>query len=248
MKMPERTFHPLARGLGLAMIVLLASCGTSVSDRFPTLPGDPSADPHADLEVKGEESAMVASASCGLSFVSAPPVDPLDDPGASCPCTRRQGGPDDATACVHGADWGVTATIGPEGGNVVLRTTPYLTGMGAFGVVLRIPPNALAQPTTIRIVETSVPPPSGFADAAPTYVFEPLGLRFATPALLEMPWMGVESSSTQPILYWSSEADPCQLEPIAGDRVDFGFNWGTVTRLGWAAIGRSLPATTPACP
>jgi hypothetical protein len=249
--------RPCARsvGLGVAALALLANCGESVGDRFAPLPGDDWAEPYSNLELKGEEAAMRTSASCDLSFMSAPPVAPSDDPDAPCPCTRRAGPKNGGPVCVQGAEWGVAATVGPEGANLLLRHTPSLEQRGSLGVLLRIPPGALSEPTVIRIIETSVLPPAGFADATPVYVFEPVGLQFATPASLEMPWDSTmigpfdqSASSALPTLYWSSEADACALEPIADNYVNAGFNQGTVTRLGWAAVGRPLPRATPACP
>lgn len=255
--MLERTFRPRVRGLGLgvAVVTVLTNCGSSARDRFSLLPGDEWEEPYSNLDLKGEEAAMRASTSCDLSFVSTPSAASPDDSEASCPCTRRATPKNDGPTCVQGADWGVAATVGPEGGNLLLRRTPSLEQRGSLGVLLRIPPGALSEPTVIRIIETSVPPPAGFADATPVYVFEPVGLRFATPASLEMPRDSTmmvpfdqAASSALPTLYWSSEADACALAPIADNYVNAGFNQGTVTQLGWAVVGRPLPRATAACP
>jgi hypothetical protein len=248
--MSERMIRPCARsvGLGAAALVSLANCGETVADRFPPLPGDEWGDPYPDLDPKGEEAAMHASTSCDLSFTTPPVFSPGGVPDTGCPCTRRQGPQAETAGCVLGSDWGVAATVGPEGGDLLLRHTPFLERSG-LAVLLHIPPNALPEPTMIRIVETSVPPPAGYADGAPIYVFEPVGLAFAVPASVKVPWYYPEVGPLSPKTYWSSEADPCALEFLADNHDNVRANEGTVvTRLGWAAVGLPLPGAMPACP
>jgi len=236
-------------GCSIAMAVALAgliACGGPIL--HPEGPDfDEAGPPYGAIPVPSEESARRAATSCELRLASTPEVNPANATGATCPCTRRSGTPGGQPGCVEGADWGVTATVGPEGGDVLLLHTPFLEGL-AFGVLLSVPPGALAEPTTIHIVETKTTPPGGYADGSPVYVFEPVGLTFATPASVKIPWFTSASGLTPPTMYWSSEADPCTLEPLDEGSVNAGFNQGTVTRLGWAATGFALPRLTPACP
>jgi hypothetical protein len=228
----------------LSMSVGAAGCGGPIVHPAPDEGG---ALPYGVVPTPSNESAAQASALCDLSFASLPTVNPDDVPETTCRCTRRSGSQEGEVGCIRGADWGVSATVGPAGGDILLRHTPFLESSGS-GVLLHVPPNALAEPTTIRIVETSVPPPAGYADGAPIYVFEPVGLTFATPASIKIPWVLPPSGSSPPMMYWSSEVDPCVLEPLADSFTNAGFNQGTVARLGWAAVGLPLPQATPACP
>jgi hypothetical protein len=227
----------------VSALVGAAGCGEPAGHTYPEGGGTP----YGVIPVPSEESALHASTSCALSLTSLPAVSPTVDPAAGCFCTRRAGPQGGEAGCIGGADWGVTATVGPEGGDVLLRGTPFLESSG-LGVLLRIPPNALSETTTIRIIETSVTPPAGYADGSPIYAFEPSGLTFATPAEIRIPWSFSQSGSSPPVLYGSSGADPCALEPLADNHTGAGVNRGTVTRLGWAAVGLPLPTTASACP
>lgn len=73
------------------------------------------------------------------------------------------------------------ATIGPAGGVLVLGD-----------VRLEVPPGALAEPTTVRVVvdapEGCVP--EAFEALSPVYRLEPAGLAFAVPVRLTLPFAG----------------------------------------------------------
>ncbi len=204
-------------------------------------------DPYPEPVYLGEESALRAAGSCELSFTAPPSIMPGGRAEeADCPCTRRLPEQGDATACVAGADWGVTATVGPEGGRVAISRTPS-TQYSSLN--LDVPPGALSEPTTIRIIETSLPPPPGFTDRSPVYVFEPVGLTFKVPVTVKI---ASDSQGVIPdsrfAIYWSSAGDPCALAPLADDYDNAGFNEGTITQLGWAMVGTPRTDAMAVCP
>jgi hypothetical protein len=192
------------------------------------------------------QSSMQASTTCAFAFTTPPTFDP-NARGDACLCSRRPGAHVEGDTCQVGIDWGTEATIGPEGGLVRFGDTPAM-GAAGWGISLQIPPSALAEPTTIRIIETSLPPPAGFADWSPVYAFEPAGLTFATPASVWVPYQTPSGAYGRPSIYWSSEADTCLLETRDGEQVGMNVNLIEVSRLGWAVVGHPLPPSAPSCP
>ena len=70
-------------------------------------------------------------------------------------------------------------------------------------LALRVPAGALDAPTTIRITATSTRTPTGFTSYTPVLRFEPAGLRFRTPATIEIPFAGDSRLAT---VFWTDEA------------------------------------------
>lgn len=90
-------------------------------------------------------------------------------------------------------DGGVSAIIGPSGGEVVLGS-----------MVLDVPAGALGAVVTITAsVDPSGPPP-GFVASSPVYRFLPEGLNFAVPATVRM---GTDGSLPMASVYWSQPSE-----------------------------------------
>ncbi|MCB9620363.1 MAG: hypothetical protein H6724_13075 [Sandaracinus sp.] len=86
-----------------------------------------------------------------------------------------------------------SATLGVDGGV-----------LSVAGLSLRVPAGALTEPTTIRVTATTERPPTGFSSYTPVLRFEPAGLRFATPATIEIPFAGDARLAT---IFWTDESD-----------------------------------------
>lgn len=129
-----------------------------------------------------EGTAQPCACSGGLTGVQT-----CSPSGAFEPCVCDgvdSGAPDDATVpddagMMMGSGESVTRTIGPEGGTLELTR-----------MTLTIPPGAVATPTQITVTETTRATPAGFTAYSPLYEFLPAGLSFATPATLEMEYVG----------------------------------------------------------
>jgi hypothetical protein len=244
----EKTFYALARYSPVAVVTsaLVAGC---VSPGHPEFAPPEPEDPYREAAANGVRSSMQASTSCNFSSSAPPPPPSGGDADAMCPCTRRPGPRASPYICPPGADWGVEVTFGPEGGSVALRDTPSTSSFEA-GVLLEVPPGALAEPTTIRIIETSLLAPTELVDQSPIYVFEPVGLAFAVPVSVRIPSFsgGAVESGQERGIYWSSEADPCRFEPLADSQEQNGSTYATVSRLGWAMVGYPLAPLALNCP
>lgn len=84
----------------------------------------------------------------------------------------------------------VSATVGPAGGT-----------LEASGLTLSVPPGALDREVQIRVSRTSMAAPAGFRAATPIFRFEPEGLRFDAPVVVEL---SVEVSSDGLSVVWTS--------------------------------------------
>jgi len=86
----------------------------------------------------------------------------------------------------------VSVSLGVDGGLVQVGE-----------LALRVPPGALAEPTTIRVTTTSATLPTGFTSYTPVLRFEPAGLVFRTPATIEIPFSGDSRLAT---VFWTDSA------------------------------------------
>lgn len=84
----------------------------------------------------------------------------------------------------------VEALVGPEGGELAFE-----------GARLVVPAGALVEPTTLRLIRTDLPIPSGYTGYSARWRFEPAGLEFATPARVELPFEGQPTRAT---IFWSN--------------------------------------------
>jgi hypothetical protein len=92
-----------------------------------------------------------------------------------------------------GSGHSATKVIGAQGGQVSLE-----------GVVLMVPPDALASDQMIVITSTAHPPPAQFARwSSPVYQFEPAGLTFSVPATVSLSFTAQSEAQS---IYWSSSS------------------------------------------
>jgi hypothetical protein len=82
-------------------------------------------------------------------------------------------GPEDASVPPPGAP--ASASVGPSGGSVQ-----------ASGVTLTVPEGALAEPTTITVVEADTTAPTNYDTFSPIFQFSPDGLVFQKPVTVEI--------------------------------------------------------------
>jgi hypothetical protein len=87
-------------------------------------------------------------------------------------------------------DGSPSTTIGPAGGTVTFE-----------GVVITIPPGALASARSIRVTTSQLALPSGYLAVGPVYAFEPEGLTFAAPIDVAFP---LPTSGETGMPLWSS--------------------------------------------
>jgi hypothetical protein len=151
-------------------------------------------------------------------------------PAGPCICTRRDVVP--VGSCPRGQNQSVSATIGPAGGELVLR------GQQGLGVPFSItfPPNALTTATRITVTETNIPPPAGVVDWSPLYRIEPTDLVLAEAAKVQVPWsQGRGTALGGGDLYWST-GSTCALEKLPSSSTNAGFAMANVGRLGFAMV------------
>jgi hypothetical protein len=116
--------------------------------------------------------------------------------------TREAGSPLPVDAITGDIDQTATADIGPEGG--ALDTD--------FGVSATFPAGALLERTTITVVWT--PTPNG-----PALRFEPMGLKFEEPVLVDLPAVDEFRGDdlTIALLCYAVNLDGCLVGPNAFD-------------------------------
>ena len=142
-----------------------------------------------------------------------------------------------------GANESVSATIGSKGGTLALR------GQQGKGVQmqLEIPPGALSADTVITITETSFRPPASHIDYSPVWQFAPIGLTFAKPVKVTMPWSNQDGTVSNALAsYWS--ADGCTWEKLADSYINAGFQNASTLRLGYGFVGYPKTGPTVRCP
>jgi hypothetical protein len=165
-------------------------------------------------------------------------------PGAvACGCTRRPGA-GNASQCPAGVGEFVSTDIGPEGGTIAIagRQGPE-SGVNAS---LTFPPAALAQPTTIVLTETAIPPPSDFIDWSPVYEVEPLGLDLGAATAVQFPWSNL-GGFVPPLSIWFSSDGSC-FARLPDSYTNAGFEMGSTRKLGYFLVGAPRSSSTATCP
>lgn len=94
------------------------------------------------------------------------------------------------------------ATIGPAGGEVQ-----------ALGVLISIPPGALAEETAISVEMVGSTAQEGLVHRSATYRFEPAGTQFALPVAVTFDFSGESDAA----VYWSVPGDDSTFERIGGE-------------------------------
>ena len=178
---------------------------------------------------------------------SGTPADPTPVP-TGCYCTRRPG-PGNSYKCAVGVGQSVELTIGPDGGTISL-----VGQQGASsGVPFKIdfPPGALAQPTVVRVTETTIPPPKDFMDFSPVYRVDPQGTALAVAAKLQIPWGNLDGMG--PRLGTYALTDPtldggCTFTRIDDSYMNAGFEQSSLLRFGYFFVGAPKTDATANCP
>lgn len=88
-----------------------------------------------------------------------------------------------------------TATIGPEGGTIVVG-----------GATVTFPKDAVPSPVAITISKEATGFPDGFEALSPLFKCEPSGTNFGKPVTMQMPF--VDDGKGPSTIFWSSAADP----------------------------------------
>jgi hypothetical protein len=153
-----------------------------------------------------------------------------------------------------GADESVTSSLGPSGGSIELMGQQGK----AAGVSFRIdfPPGALSQDVTVRVTETSIPPPVEYEDWSPIYLVEPRGLLLGKVAAVRVPWSSNGSFASSRIVYAQAglalhqrdELQTCAFAPIADSYANAGFEQASLTSLGYLFVGAPKSSDKSACP
>jgi hypothetical protein len=172
--------------------------------------------------------------------------------GTTCVCTRRPGHGGSYFECPAGVGDNASLPLGPSGGTLTLS--------GREGAVSGVPaqidfaPDSVQTPTTVTLIETSIPPPADLVDWSPVYLVEPAGLLLATPARLSLP----DTNSSDPtgqmqnvapsnITIWFSVDGTC-FSPLADSLGNAGFMTGALSQSGYLMVGAPQNASTPTCP
>jgi hypothetical protein len=163
--------------------------------------------------------------------------------GFVCGCTRRPGA-GNSSLCPAGVGEYVSMDIGPAGGTIAIagRQGPE-TGVDAS---LAFPPTALAQPTTILLTETAIPPPSDFLDWSPVYKVEPLNLDLAAATPVQFPW-GNLGGVVPDLAIWFSPDGSC-FTRLPDSHTNAGFEMGSTRKLGYFLVAAARSPSTATCP
>jgi hypothetical protein len=153
-----------------------------------------------------------------------------------------------------GADQSVTATLGPEGGSIQLVGQQGKSSGVAFR--LDFPPGAVEQATTVRLTETSVPPPAEFEDWSPVYLVEPRGLLLRRVVALVVPMSSNGSFASSGVvgvpreigIYERDEFTTCVFARLPDSYTNAGFEQASLTYLGYLFVGAPKSADKSACP
>lgn len=150
-----------------------------------------------------------------------------------------------AVACPAGTSTTECATVGPDGGTIIMSNTPATAGAP---LTLTIPPNALTEAVTIRITETTRSSPGEIAQWSPTYYFEPEALTLSIPAIVEVPFIvGSSATDLDQKLSWPSASDTCTLAALDDSHAYGQFTRASVTRLGWGLNALLMPKNGSTC-
>jgi hypothetical protein len=125
-----------------------------------------------------------------------------------------------------------SATVGSAGGTI-----------DADGLSLRIPANALSSPQTISVTPLSAPAPEAATAYSPVYRFEPEGLIFQTPIIVEMKFVGDAADAT---MFWTVLKETT-FEEIGG-AAESGTLRASVTHFSHGFVGQRRKPTTPVGP
>ncbi len=109
-------------------------------------------------------------------------------------------GSGDSSAPAHGE-----ALIGPSGGELAL----------AGGLVVTIPPGALAEELRLTVDETAASLPDDLAAESAVYEFGPAGTRFAVPVRVRMPFTASGDDAGESSVYWTVDGSATEFEPLA---------------------------------
>jgi len=185
--------------------------------------------------------AVTGAAGSGVTFVDAGVSSGFGGSsgtsvGSGCADLRRNdspcitcNGPAQGWQCVTCGNPSTAGTVGPEGGTITY--TDWAGTKDGVPFSLMIPPGALAVRTTITVSEDIVPP-AAFAPTTRGYKVEPLGLTFALPVAMHVPWGEFAGGSGKSFAIYTA-ADICS-EPsrLPDSYVNAGFLQGTTKRLG----------------
>jgi hypothetical protein len=152
---------------------------------------------------------------------------PVTD-GRSCACSRRPG-ENNSFQCPRGTGKSAAASIGPEGGTLLLSGTPSTQGVD---FKLEIPPNALQQTVVIEVVESTFPPPEPYVDESPIYDLQPAGLTLSQPATLTVPFMNVGGIVPRIIGINLSADCGMSYQRVPDSYQNAGFMQGSLSTLG----------------
>lgn len=118
----------------------------------------------------------------------------------------------------------VTATIGPEGGEIVFD-----------GATVTFPAGALTEPKEITIATRSAPAPEGFTVLSKVFECSPSGTDFAEPVTMRMPFLDDQAGPFS--MFWSTGADPT-FKDIGGQSADGKTMTATVRHFSSGFVGR----------
>lgn len=240
----------------LVALMAIAACGRAGPFDTPTsnvADGSLAVDAQDGLD-GGTTIAPSAAATCTALAVPASPAPPDSTPvPTSCACTRRPG-LGNSYRCPMGADQSATATLGSAGGSIELVGQQGQSS----GVSFRIdfPPGALSQTVTLRVTETSIPPPVEYEDWSPVYLVEPRGLLLGKVAAVRAPFSSNGSFATTGsiampsglALYQRDEFQTCAFVRLTDSYTNAGFEQASLTSLGYLFVGAPKMADQAACP
>ena len=151
-----------------------------------------------------------------------------------CHCTRQPQGPA-SPQCPPGAGASVSVIVDAAGGTVTLLGQQGASSGVPFS--LDVPPTALPAPTSLTVTETAIPPPAGYVDYSPVYQVEPLGVEFAVPVELTVPWGNVSGQVSPLLAIYVAPDGSSPFQRLPDSTGNAGFNRGSITRGGLFFVG-----------
>jgi hypothetical protein len=100
----------------------------------------------------------------------------------------------------------------------------------------------------VKLVETSIPPPSDFSDWSPVYELLPGGVTTSSLMALKVPW-GNKDGNVPPITVYMAKDRNSPFTPLPDAYLNAGFSEASITEFGLFFVGVPKSAVgQTACP
>jgi hypothetical protein len=147
--------------------------------------------------------------------------------------------------CPAGTGASEVTTIDIKGGS-----TGVFTATG--GLLLEVPPGALAAPTYFRVTELALPTPAGYTDYSPIYEISPQDIGLPIPAKLTIRWNivlapGAALTSPRGVTIYRADVLNGPWIPLMDSALNTGSSIASIDRFGYFFVGYPSALDHPLC-